>query len=85
MKRFSLSILDRTSTQLRPSRHQMVDFNDGEIELRIILDRWSMELFVNKGKQAASMKIDTEAPADKITFSSDRPVLMDLDLFTIEH
>lgn len=38
-----------------------------------------------KGKQAASMKIDTEAPADKITFSSDRPVLMDLDLFTIEH
>ncbi len=50
-----------------------------------VLDRWSMELFVNKGKQAASMKIDTEAPADKITFSSDRPVLMDLDLFTIEH
>ncbi|SDB23343.1 beta-fructofuranosidase [Pseudobutyrivibrio sp. YE44] len=74
--------LDRSGSGYKISalstREFPVDFENGKIDLRVVLDRWSMELFFNGGKYAASMKIDTEVSADAITFQSDKLVKMNL-------
>ena len=74
--------LDRKNSGARISalseREFPVDFEDGEINLRIIMDRFTLEVFVNNGKQAASMKIDTDLKADEISFEADELVNMDL-------
>ena len=77
--------LDRSGSGYKISalatREFPVDFENGKIELRIVLDKWSLELFANNGKQAASMKIDTDLSAENITFESDKTVVMDVIKF----
>ena len=48
-------------------------FPDGEIRLRLLMDRYSLEIFVNGGEQAASLTLYTPPEADAITFASDVP------------
>lgn len=50
----------------------------GEIKLRIIMDRHSIELFVNDGEQAASFMIYTPESADSISFDADGHALIDV-------
>ncbi len=80
--------LDRTNSGVRNSslseREFSVDFINDEINLRIIVDRFTLEVFINDGKQAASMKIDTDIAADKITFMSDATVVMDITKYDFE-
>lgn len=57
---------------------------DGEIELRILLDRYSVELFVNGGEQAATMLVYTDPSADSVTFAADSEVLIDIEKFDLE-
>ena len=47
------------------------------------MDRFTLEVFANDGKQAASMKIDTDITADEITFQSDEKVNIDLIKFEL--
>lgn len=47
-----------------------VGCKDGVIRLRIILDRFSAEIFVNDGEKVLSTTIYTEQTADRITFSA---------------
>ncbi|MBR6380875.1 MAG: glycoside hydrolase family 32 protein [Lachnospiraceae bacterium] len=59
----------------------------GEIELRIVLDRFSAEVFVNGGEQAMTTVILTDPSAALISFDCDGKAVMDLvkyDLFTEE-
>ena len=42
--------------------------NNGEIKLRIIMDRYSVEVFVNDGEQTLSNVIYTYQEADRISF-----------------
>ncbi len=51
---------------------------DGRLELRILLDRYSVEVFINGGEQVMTAVIFTEQAADGISFSADGEVLMDL-------
>ena len=80
--------LDRTNSGVRFSslseREFPVDFVGDEIKLRVIMDRFTLELFVNDGKQAASMKVDTDIAADEITFESDETVIMDITKYDFE-
>lgn len=80
--------LDRTKSGIMFSslslREFYVDDNQGEIKLRIVMDKYSMELFVNDGRQAASMKIDTPLVASEITFSSSQPVKMDVEYHSFD-
>lgn len=55
-----------------------VKSKDGELKLRIILDRFSVEIFVNDGEYALSATIYTEQEADGITFLADGSVKMDV-------
>ena len=55
----------------------------GEIKLRIVLDRFSLEVFVNDGEQAASSVIYTQQEADVISFEAGGAVLMDVEKYDL--
>jgi len=55
----------------------------GCIKLRAVLDRHSLELFVNDGEQAASFVLHTPVEADVISFEAEGEVLMDVDKYDI--
>lgn len=53
------------------SRDIQVIPENGEVKLRILMDRFSVEIFINDGSQTASMVLFTPQEADKITFRAD--------------
>ena len=59
-------------------RRSRVNSRNGELKLRIILDRFSVEVFVNDGEQAMTAIIYTEQQADGITFFGDGALRMDV-------
>ena len=63
------------SSDLRPQ--------NGEIKLRVILDRFSVEVFVNDGEQAASTVIYTRQEAQAITFEAGGSVLLDVEKYSL--
>lgn len=59
-------------------RRSQVNDKDGKLKLRIILDRFSVEVFVNDGEQALSAILYTDQEADGISFFADGTVHMDV-------
>ena len=55
----------------------------GEIKLRLILDKFSAEIFVNDGEQALSMTMFTAQTAEEITFESDKPVRLSVEKYSL--
>ena len=55
----------------------------GCIKLRAVLDRHSLELFVNDGEQAASFVLHTPVSADVISFEAEGEVLMDVEKYDL--
>ena len=55
---------------------------NGELKLRLIMDRYSLEVFVNDGEQAATSVIYTPIDAKSISFSCDG-TLLDVGKITI--
>lgn len=64
-------------------RRCQVGKNDGAVRLRIIMDRYSLEVFVNDGEQVMSMSILTDYRADGISFNVDGEAVLDVCLNTI--
>ena len=65
--------LDRTHSGCRRDivheRKCLVRDRQGELKLRVVLDRFSVEVFVNDGEQALTAAIDTSQAAQDITFA----------------
>ena len=59
-------------------RRCKVHHEDGQLKLRIILDRFSVEVFVNDGEQVLSAVLYTDQEADGITFLAEGTVNMDV-------
>ena len=55
----------------------------GELKLRLVLDRFSAEVFVNDGEQALSMTIYTPMTANGISFEARGAALMDVEKYDI--
>ena len=64
-------------------RDFLVRPRQGEIKLRLILDRHSLELFVNDGEQAATAMLYTDLNADAISFEVDGCVAMDVEKYDL--
>jgi len=60
-----------------------VPVRDGEIKLRLIMDKYSLELFAGEGECAASMTLYTPQSADGISFSSDCAALVDVKKYDL--
>ena len=56
----------------------------GALKLRMILDRYSLEVFVNDGEQAASSILYTPLEAQQIRFCCDGVARMDLEQYDLE-
>ena len=81
-------IVDRTRSgwpeRVLNQRAFEVRESEGEITLRLILDRYSAELFVNDGEQAAAYLIFSPGEADGISFEADGEAVIDVEKFTLE-
>lgn len=59
-------------------RRCLVNSSDGELKLRLILDRFSVEVFINDGEQVMSTVIYTDQDANAISFEADGAVKLDV-------
>lgn len=66
-------------------RSATVGCGTGEIRLRIILDRYSIEVFACEGEKAITMTIPTHERADGISFEADVEAMMDVTLHELAH
>ena len=70
--------------------HDIVNVRDfpilthDELKMRIILDRYSLELFVNDGEQAASFVLYTPITADSIAFTAEGAAMIDVEKYDLE-
>lgn len=64
-------------------RRSFVKNEAGEIKLRLILDHFSVEVFVNDGEQVLSATIYTDLAADNISFFADGIVTMNVVKYDI--
>ena len=61
-----------------------VNADNGTIKFRIVMDRYSMELFINDGEQAASFVLYTPMDAGAISFASDGAVFADVEKYELK-
>ena len=66
-------------------RHSLVNHEEGKLKLRVILDRLSVEVFVNDGEQAMTVTIDTPQDAKEISFFADGDVMIDVVKYDIDN
>lgn len=57
--------------------------DDGSFDVRVILDRYSIEAFVNRGEQAMTAIIPTNLAMRGISFHADGGVIMDVEKFIL--
>lgn len=65
-------------------RRALLPQTEGEIKLRFIMDRNSIELFVNDGEKVLSTVIYTSLPAEEIGFGCDGRAEVNLEKYDIE-
>jgi len=65
-------------------RRCKVPQNGGNITLRMILDRFSVEIFVNHGEQTLSATMYTDQSADGFKFFADGKVSMDIEKYDLD-
>jgi beta-fructofuranosidase len=66
-------------------REVPVRYRDGELKLRIVMDRFSIEIFVNDGEQAISTTIYTPQDADGISFEADGTAVIDVEKYELNY
>ena len=59
-------------------RRCLVNSKNGNLKLRIILDRFSVEVFVNDGEHVLTATMYTQQDAEGISFFADGEVNMDI-------
>jgi len=84
----SLVTIDRSrsgqSGDITAMRCTRASYEGGKLSLRILLDRWSAEIFINGGEQVMSLTFYTPLEADGISFSAEGSVLMDVTAYGMD-
>lgn len=65
------------------SRSAYVRPQDGKLRLRILMDKMTLEIFVNDGEQALTNLVYTEEEADRILFSSKKEAVFDVEFYEL--
>jgi len=76
---------DHAGTRRAFVHHRKCDVQDAtpELDLRIVLDKYSAEVFVNGGQQALTMIIPTDLTADGITFFARGGAVVDVEKYDL--
>lgn len=56
------------------TRHVKAEMREGRLTLRLLMDKESIELFINDGERVVTSLIPTPLEADGITFAADAPI-----------
>lgn len=64
-------------------RRSVVNHGNGSLKLRLILDRYSAEIFVNDGEKVLTITMDTEQSAQGISFFADGDVYLDVTKYRL--
>jgi len=64
-------------------RRAQVEMPDGKVRVRIILDRFSMEIFINDGSKVMTAALSTRQSADGIYFSCDRDAVISVTKYDL--
>ena len=64
-------------------RRAAVGHKDGELVLRMLLDRYSVEIFVDDGKKVLTTTISTDPSAEDITFYVDGSACISVDKYDL--
>ena len=79
--------IDRTQSgfphDIAHVREFPVSFRSGAIDLRLLLDKYSFEIFVNGGEQSASSTLYTPLTAEAIFFSAEREVFLTAEAYDL--
>lgn len=59
-------------------------FTDGVLTLRLLLDRWSLELFAGEGEYTAAQTVFTPQTAVGISFKAEGEALIDIEKYEIK-
>lgn len=65
-------------------RRSLVNSESGKLKLRIIMDRFSVEVFVNDGEQVLSATLYTDQAADGISFFADGKVKLNVVKYDLD-
>ena len=65
-------------------RRASVEHRDGHLKLRLILDRFSAEIFINDGEKVLTATIYTDISADGISFYADGGVKMNVTKYELK-
>ena len=57
---------------------------DGSVDIRILLDKWSAEIFINDGEQAITTTLETPLEAKDITFSSTGSAILNIIKYDLD-
>ncbi len=83
----SLLTIDRShsgqSSIITARRNSRVTYQRGRLSLRILIDKWSAEVFVNGGEQVISTTYYTPVGAEGISFSADGDVMLDMTAYRL--
>ena len=72
---YMYDILHTRDIQVKPA--------GGEVTLRILMDRFSVEIFINDGSQTATMVLFTPQEADNISFAADGKAQISVDKYAL--
>ena len=72
---YMYDILHKRDIQVKPA--------GGEVTLRILMDRFSVEIFINDGSQTATMVLFTPQEADNISFAADGKAKISVEKYTL--
>ena len=61
------------------TRHVQAETVDGKLTLRLLMDKESIELFVNDGERAVTSLSPTPPEADRITFAADAAITLSVE------
>ena len=56
---------------------------NGSVNLRILIDKWSAEIFINEGEQVISTTFYTDLSADGISFRSNGKAHMSVTMYNL--
>lgn len=80
--------ISRTHSGIRRAmiseRDATVKFVDGLLNIRMILDRFSTEIFINNGETVFSMTLETEMSAKDITFQANGSLFLDVTKYRLD-
>ncbi len=65
-------------------RRTDIDCADGGVEIRLLLDRFSAEIFFNDGEKVMTTTIDTDVSADEVSFYVDGAAVISVEKYGIE-